>query len=101
MKAVILARISSKEQQDGHSLDAQTRNLELYARRKNLDIIRTSTLIESSTKRERLEFNQMIAFLKGRPEGVFYSSEGLIFKIGYIYGIVFRSESISLSRGNT
>jgi len=29
MKAVILARISSKEQKDGHSLDAQIRNLRL------------------------------------------------------------------------
>ncbi|GEM_PF-3997498 len=29
MKAVILARISSKEQRDGHSLDAQIKNLKL------------------------------------------------------------------------
>jgi len=34
MKAVIMVRISSKEQRDGHSIDAQTRNLELYASRK-------------------------------------------------------------------
>jgi DNA invertase Pin-like site-specific DNA recombinase len=38
MKAVILARVSSKEQEDGHSLDAQIANLELYAARKSLKI---------------------------------------------------------------
>ena len=64
MKAVILARISSKEQRDGHSLDAQIRNLELYARRKNLNVIKQFTLIESSTRGQRPEFNQMVDFIK-------------------------------------
>src|SRR5690349_6699095 len=68
MKAVILARISSKEQKEGHSLDAQVRNLRLYAERKNLKIVKEYTLIESSTKRNRPEFNEMIYFIKSQKE---------------------------------
>jgi len=68
MKAVILARISSKEQRDGHSLDAQIRNLRLYAKRKNLEIIREFTIVESSTKGHRPEFDQMIDFIVSKNE---------------------------------
>ena len=64
MKAVILTRISSKEQQEGHSLDAQLRNLEQYAELKELRFIRKFALIESSTKHSRPEFGQMITFIK-------------------------------------
>ncbi len=64
MKAIILARISSKEQFDGHSLDAQMRNLEQYAERKELDVIKKLSIIESSTKKQRPEFDEMITFIK-------------------------------------
>ena len=70
MKAVILARISSKEQRDGHSLDAQIKNLKLYAERKNLEILKEYTLVESSTKGRRPEFDQMINFVKKQKEKV-------------------------------
>ena len=70
MKAIILARISTKEQSDGHSLSAQTRNLELYAQRKGLAIVKTFTLIESSTKGERPEFDIMISFIKAQKTKV-------------------------------
>jgi site-specific DNA recombinase len=66
MNAVILARVSSKEQEDGHSLEAQTANLKLYAERKNLNIIRMFTIVESSTKGERPEFTRLIAFVKAQ-----------------------------------
>ena len=66
MKAVILARISSKEQREGHSLDAQIRNLEQYAQRKSLEIIKKYTLVESSTRSERPKFDQMIEFIRGQ-----------------------------------
>ena len=64
MQSVILARISTKEQRDGHSLEAQIRNLEKYAEHKKLNIIRIFTLVESSTKIQRPEFNAMITFIK-------------------------------------
>jgi site-specific DNA recombinase len=70
MKAVILARVSTRDQEDGHSLDAQIANLELYAQRKNLTIIQRFTIIESSTKGERPEFERMIEFVKGRKEKI-------------------------------
>ena len=50
MKAVILARISSKEQIDGHSLEAQIKNPRLYAERKGLEIIQEFTIVESLPK---------------------------------------------------
>lgn len=70
MKAVILARVSSKEQEDGHSLEAQIANLKLYAERKSLKIIKEFTIIESSTKGERPEFSRMIDFVKNQKERI-------------------------------
>ena len=70
MEAIILARISSKEQREGHSLDAQVRNLKLYSERKNLNIIREFVLIESSTKKQRPEFDEMIIFIKQQKNKV-------------------------------
>lgn len=63
MRAVILTRISSKEQQEGHSLDAQRGNLERYAANKNMNVVRSYSLVESSTKRQRPEFDEMIKFI--------------------------------------
>ena len=40
MQSVILARISTKEQRDGHSLEAQINNLQLYAEHKKLSVIK-------------------------------------------------------------
>ena len=70
MKAVILARVSTKEQEDGHSLEAQISNLQLYADRKGVEIIRQCTIIESSTKGERPEFMRMIKFIKAQKEKI-------------------------------
>ena len=64
MHAVLLARVSSKEQEDGHSLVAQLDRLHAYCLRKNLDIIQEFTLVESSTRGERPEFQKMIAYIK-------------------------------------
>ncbi len=70
MKAIILARISSDEQKDGHSLEAQIRNLKLYAEQKNLIITKEFTLVESSTKQRRPEFERMIDFIKTQKEKI-------------------------------
>lgn len=70
MKAVIVARVSSKEQEDGHSLEAQISNLKSYAERKGLKIIKDFTIVESSTKGERPEFRSMIEFVKKQKERV-------------------------------
>ena len=61
--AVILARVSTPEQEAGHSLEAQLANLEEYAGRRELDVIEVFRIIESSTKGYRPEFERMIEFI--------------------------------------
>ena len=70
MKAVILARVSSKEQEDGHSLDAQINRLQEYCRRKELNIINTFTIVESSVIGSRKAFNQMLDFCKKQKQTI-------------------------------
>ena len=60
MKAVILARVSSKEQEEGYSLDAQKDRLINYCNRNNLEVIKNFTIIESSTLGTRKNFNEML-----------------------------------------
>ena len=40
IKAVILSRVSSKDQQEGYSLEVQTERLEKYCDRKGLHILK-------------------------------------------------------------
>ena len=70
MKAVILARVSTKEQEEGHSIAAQRQRLADYCARKGLDVIRTFELIKSSTRGERKEFTAMLDFAKSQSETV-------------------------------
>jgi len=53
MKAIILARVSTKEQEEGHSIAAQRLRLVDYCARKGLKVIKTYELVESSTRGER------------------------------------------------
>jgi site-specific DNA recombinase len=70
MKAVILARVSTQEQEEGHSIDAQIRRLEEYCVRKGLDVLKTFRIIESSTRGNRKEFQEMIEYIKSQKEPV-------------------------------
>jgi len=63
-KAVILARVSSKEQEDGHSIDAQKHRLQEYCLRKGLQVLRVFEIVESSTRGDRKQFMEMLAFAK-------------------------------------
>jgi hypothetical protein len=49
MKAVLFTRVFSTGKQDGVSLDAQEAKLLDYCREKNLDILETFQVAESST----------------------------------------------------
>lgn len=69
-KAIILVRVSSKEQEDGYSLEAQLANLKTYAQRKELDVIQVFRIIESSTKGQRPEFERMIDFIRQQRQRV-------------------------------
>lgn len=49
IKAIILARVSSKEQEDGYSIGAQKYRLKEYCIRKGLEILKIFEFSESST----------------------------------------------------
>jgi DNA invertase Pin-like site-specific DNA recombinase len=50
LPAIILARVSTPEQEAGHSLEAQLANLQSYGERRELEVIKIFRIIESSTK---------------------------------------------------
>jgi site-specific DNA recombinase len=70
MKAVIFARVSSKDQEDGHSLDAQIQSCFEYAIKKGYQVIEQFRVVESSTATGRPEFAKMINFVKGQREKI-------------------------------
>src|SRR5215471_14012944 len=70
MKAIILARVSTKEQEEGHSIAAQRQRLIEYCARKGLDVIRAFEIVESSTRGERKEFTLMMEFAKMQKETI-------------------------------
>ncbi len=71
MKAVILARVSTKEQEEeGKSILAQIDRLNGYCQKKGLNVIRQFEIIESSTRGVRKDFNAMINFIVAQKEKV-------------------------------
>lgn len=64
MKAVLLLRVSSKEQEENHSLSAQKMRLEEYSTRKEFMDKKTFSVVESSTQGERKQFKEVIQFIK-------------------------------------
>lgn len=70
MKAIILARVSSKEQQEGYSIQTQTEQLTQYCIRKNFQILETFQIVESSTRGDRKDFKAMLKFAEDQSETV-------------------------------
>src|ERR1700722_19218735 len=64
MKAIIFARVSSKEQEEGQSIPSQVRRLTEYAIRKDLQIENTFQITESSTKETRKQFDAVVSLIK-------------------------------------
>jgi site-specific DNA recombinase len=67
-KAIILARVSTKEQVEGYSIDAQKYRLEEYCTRRGLEILKIFEFSESSTRGNRDKFKQAIEFAKSQKE---------------------------------
>ncbi len=67
-KAILLARVSSKEQEDGYSIDAQKHRLNSYCVRKDFEILRIFEITESSTVGDRKQFRSMIDFAAKHKE---------------------------------
>ena len=70
MKAVILARVSTTEQEYNKSLDTQVECSLRYAARKGMEVIKQYRIIESSTKGKRREFNEMLDFVQKQKETI-------------------------------
>lgn len=64
-KAVILARVSTKEQEEtGHSLPAQIESLHKYAEKKEFEIVKEFCFSESAGSKIRKKFEEVIAYLR-------------------------------------
>ena len=70
MKAILLARVSSREQQEGMSIPAQERRLREYAERKALSVQHVFAITESSTKDTRQEFQKILELIKKSKEPI-------------------------------
>ena len=71
MKAIILARVSTKEQQEeGHSIPSQVQRLTEYAKSKNLHIHQIFKIVESSSQDTRKEFEQILKVIEGSNEPI-------------------------------
>lgn len=65
MNTVVYARVSSKEQEEeGFSIPAQLKLLKDYAKKNNLKIVKEFVDVETAKQAGRVNFNDMIAFLK-------------------------------------
>ena len=65
MKAVIYARVSSVEQAEGHSLDAQVHILESYAAKNGIEVVHTFAVPESASgTKSRKTYAEMLRLVK-------------------------------------
>ena len=68
-KAVLYARVSSKEQErEGYSIPAQCKLLRSYASRHGYEIVQEFIDIETAKQSGRTNFTQMIGFLEEHPD---------------------------------
>ena len=70
MKAIILARVSTKEQEDGQSIPAQIRRLTEYVEKRKLPILHVFQITESSTQDSRKEFEKIIDIISKSKEPI-------------------------------
>ncbi len=67
MKAVLYARVSSKDQeQEGYSIPAQLKLLKDYAHKEGLEIVREFIDVETAKQAGRVSFAEMVKFLEGK-----------------------------------
>lgn len=69
-RAIIFARVSTNDQKNGHSLDAQVSRLQAYCKKKNLEVVKEFQLVESSTCGEREQFCKLIDFINEQENEV-------------------------------
>ena len=64
LRAVVIARVSSREQENGQSIDAQLENLRRYCSREHINIVKEFKITESSTRGERKKFYKIMESVK-------------------------------------
>ena len=64
LRAVVIARVSSREQENGQSIEAQLENLRRYCSREHLNIVKEFKITESSTRGERKKFYKIMEYVK-------------------------------------
>lgn len=67
-KAISILRVSSKEQQEGYSIDAQKKLIHEYARKNSIKIIYELEEAESAKSSGRTQFNKLLKLLKENPD---------------------------------
>ncbi len=71
MKAIILARVSSKEQEEGQSIPAQVRRLTEYVLKRNMQLSEPPFQVtESSSKETRKQFDKILTYVKNSNEPI-------------------------------
>ena len=68
MKSIILARVSTREKEEDHSIDAQIARLQEYCQRRSLPVLKVFKIIESSAQGPRKEFHEMLNFTKAQKQ---------------------------------
>lgn len=63
-QAVIFARVSSERQEKGASIDAQLETIYNYCEKKGFTIIKEFTITESSSRGDRKQYKEMLAFIQ-------------------------------------
>ncbi len=66
-KAVLYARVSSREQAEGYSIDAQLKLLREFAHQQGLTVACEFVDVETAKKVGRPQFGDMLAFFKAHP----------------------------------
>src|ERR1700746_179359 len=66
-EAVSYSRVSSKEQEQGFSLDSQVQTGRDYANSRNFKLVREFKFWESAQKQGRKHFTEMLQFLRQNP----------------------------------
>ena len=69
-KAIIFARVSSKNQEEGYSLIAQVSRMQEYCKRNGLEVVYEFQLIETSTSADRAFVFNMLECIKNQEEPI-------------------------------
>ncbi len=69
-KAIILVRVSTREQEEGYSIEAQKHRLLEYCQKNSLVVMQIFEIIESSSRGDRKQFKEMVKFAKSQRETI-------------------------------